>query len=251
MDIRLVMEGASSDCEPVVSGVPQGTVLGPVLFLLYINDLSDVAVHSTARLFADDCIVYRPIRNNDDTILLQNDLNNIAEWEFMWQMQFNIDKCFILRVGHPKHKLLHLYTLHNQNLSETDSAKYLGVTITSDLQWNQHINNITNKANSILGLLRRNLRIPSQTIKTHAYQSFESSKTKSVYICLGTLYCVRFLTIAFFTVCAILTYSPPGVLAFPCGIVCNSNTALLDLLDCTLSNIVVRRLYDLTLCKTL
>ena len=89
----------------------------------------------------------------------------------MWQMQFNIDKCFILRVGRPKHKLVHSYTLHNQNLSETDSAKYLGLAITSDLQWNQHINNVTNKANSILGLLRRNLRIPSQTIKTHAYQS--------------------------------------------------------------------------------
>ena len=56
----------------------------------------------------------------------------------MWQMQFNIDKCFILRVGRPKQKLLHLYTLHNQILSETDSAKYLGVTITSDLQSNQH-----------------------------------------------------------------------------------------------------------------
>ena len=125
----------------------------------------------TARLFADDCIIYRPIRNNDDAILLQNDLNKIAECEFMWQMQFNIDKCFILRVGRPKHKLLHLYTLHNQNLSETDSDKYVGVTITSDLQWNQHIYNITNKANSILGLLGRNLRIPSQTIKTHAYQS--------------------------------------------------------------------------------
>ena len=124
---RVVLEGASSDSEPVVSGVPQGTVLGPVLFLLYINDLPDVAVHSTARLFADDCIVYRPIRNNDDTILLQNDLNKIAEWEFMWQMQFNIDKCFILRVGRPKHKLVHVYTLHNQNLSETDSAKYLAV----------------------------------------------------------------------------------------------------------------------------
>ena len=52
----------------------------------------------------------------------------IAEWEFTWQMQFNIDKYFILRVGRPKHKLVHLYTLHNQNLSETDSAKYLGLT---------------------------------------------------------------------------------------------------------------------------
>ena len=129
----LSLVGLSPKCVQLISGVPQGTVLGPVLFLLYINDLPDVAVRSTARLFADDCIIYRPIRNNDDTILLQNDLNMMAEWEFMSQMQFNIDKCFILRVGRPKHKLLHLYTLHNQNLSETDSAKYLGVTITSYL----------------------------------------------------------------------------------------------------------------------
>ena len=112
------MEGASSDSEPVVSG----SAPRRVLFLQYINDLPDVAVHSTARLFADDCIIYRPIRNNDDTILLQNDLNKIAEWEFMWQMQFNIDKCLILRVGRPKHKLLHVYTIYNQNLFETDSA---------------------------------------------------------------------------------------------------------------------------------
>ena len=143
-----------------------------------------MAVHSTlstAHLFADDCIIHRPIRNNDDTILLQNDLNKIAEWEFMWQMQFNIDKCFILRVGCPKHKLLHLNTLHNQNLYETDSAKYLGVTIISNLQWNQHINNITNKANSILGLLCRNLRIPSQTIKTHAYQSLVKPHLEYIY----------------------------------------------------------------------
>ena len=99
----------------------------------------------------------------------------------MLQIQFNIDKCFILRVCRPKHKLLHFYTLHNQNLSEPDSAKYLGVTITSDLQWNQHINNITSKANSILGLLRRHLRIPSRTIKTHAYQSLVRPHASTVW----------------------------------------------------------------------
>ena len=162
----VVLEGASPDSEPVVSGVPQGTVLGHGLFLLYINDLPGVAVHSTARLFADDCIVYRPIRNNDDTFILQNDLNKIAEWELMWQMQFNIDKRFMLRVGRPKHKLEHVYTLHNQNLSETDSAKYLGLNYIGFTMEPAHY---TNKANSILGLLRRNLTIPSQTIKTHAY----------------------------------------------------------------------------------
>ena len=81
-----------------------------------------MAGHSTARLFADDCIIYCPISNNDDTIIRQDDLNRIAESKFMWQMQFNIDKCFSLRIGHPKHKLVHLYTLHNKKLSETDSA---------------------------------------------------------------------------------------------------------------------------------
>ena len=134
-----------------------------------------MAVHSTARLFADDCIVYRPIRNNDDTIILQNDLNKIAEWEFMWQMQFNIDKCFILRVGRPKHKLVHLYTLHNQNLSETDSAKYLGLIITSDLQWNQHINNITNKQtrHNFVG----EIRIFSVKIRINPYPSLHGRRS--------------------------------------------------------------------------
>ena len=137
MDIRLPLRQVPEGCsgrgiiclgtcrKPVVSGVPQGTVLGPVLFLMYINDLSDVTVHSTARLFADDCIIYRPTRNNEYTILLQNDLNKIAEWQLMWQMQFNIDKCFILRVGRPKHKLLHLYSLHNQNFLQPAPTRFV------------------------------------------------------------------------------------------------------------------------------
>ena len=70
-----------------------------------------------------------------------------------------------------------MYTLHNQHLSETDSVKYLGLTITSDLNGISTLTIITNKANSIIGLLRRNLRIPSQTIKTHAYQSLVGPTT--------------------------------------------------------------------------
>ena len=151
--------------------MPQGTVLGPILFLLYINDLPDGEVNSTARLFADDCIVYRSIRNVHDAILLQNDLNSIVEWELTWEMKFNIDKCFIMRSGRARQKSIHQYTLHDQPLVETESAKYLGITLTPDLKWNKHINNITNKANSMLGILRRNLRISSHTVKTHAYQA--------------------------------------------------------------------------------
>ena len=128
-------------------------------------------MNSTARLFADDCIVYRSIRNVHDAILLQNDLNSIAEWELRWEIQFNIDKCFIMRSGRARQKIIHQYTLHEQPLLETEADKYLGITLTPDLKWNKHINNITNKANSMFGILRRNLRISSHTVKTHAYQA--------------------------------------------------------------------------------
>jgi hypothetical protein len=82
---------------PVVSGVPQGSVLGPLLFLIFINDLP-VAVTSKTRLFADDCILYRQIYNHDDSITLQQDLDNLAAWEKMWGMQFHPEKCISLSV---------------------------------------------------------------------------------------------------------------------------------------------------------
>jgi hypothetical protein len=77
---------------PVISGVPQGTVLGPLLFLIFINDLPN-CVQSRIRLFADDCILYRNIRSNEDTIVLQDDLNKLADWEQKWGMDFHPDKC--------------------------------------------------------------------------------------------------------------------------------------------------------------
>ena len=85
----------------VLSGVPQGTVLGPILFLFYI-DLPDEVVNSTVQLFADDCIIYRPIRNKKDTDLLQSVLDAVGSWENTWLMQFNADKCFTMRTGKGK-----------------------------------------------------------------------------------------------------------------------------------------------------
>ena len=99
---RVVLDGASSDSAPVLSGVPQDTVLGPILFLIYINDLPDGVENSTVRLFADDCIIYRPIRNKKDTDLLQSDLDAVGSWENTRLMQFYADKCFIMRTGKSK-----------------------------------------------------------------------------------------------------------------------------------------------------
>ena len=94
---QVIVDGAASEKAPVISGVPQGTVLGPLLFLLFINDLPD-CVTSRTRLFADDCIVYRNQQTPEDCGKLQRDLVSLAQWESKWGMSFHPDKCNVLRV---------------------------------------------------------------------------------------------------------------------------------------------------------
>ena len=93
---KVILGNAHSSLVDVSSGVPQGTVLGPILFLIYIDDLPDCVRYSTIRLFADDCIIYRPIKSIEDTQLLQEDINAIAKWALSWLMKFNIPKCCCL-----------------------------------------------------------------------------------------------------------------------------------------------------------
>ena len=88
---QMVVNGESSTKEKVTSGVPQGTVLGPLLFLIYINDLSD-RVKSQIWLFADDSYLYRTINNPQDTVQLQQDLDELTKWENEWSMEFHPDK---------------------------------------------------------------------------------------------------------------------------------------------------------------
>ena len=89
---KVILDGVCSDPAPVLSGVPQGSVLGPILFLIFINDLPD-NINSTVRLFADDCLLYRNIRGSGDQQLLQDDLEKLALWEEAWLMKFNVAKC--------------------------------------------------------------------------------------------------------------------------------------------------------------
>ena len=94
---KVVLDGQASDPVPVLSGVPQGSVLGPVLFLIFINDLPD-NIKSSVRLFADDCVLYRNINSLADCQILQEDLNSLAQWETDWEMKFNVAKCHSMRV---------------------------------------------------------------------------------------------------------------------------------------------------------
>ena len=94
---QVINNGESSSKGKVISGVPQGTVLGPLLFLIYINDLSD-RVNSQIRLFADDSYLYKTIDTPQDTLQLQKDLDALTKWENEWSMEFHPDKCKILRI---------------------------------------------------------------------------------------------------------------------------------------------------------
>ena len=132
----MVLDGRASDPVPVLSGVPQGSVLGPVLFLIFINDLPD-NIMSSVRLFADDCVLYRNVKSPLDCQILQDELNSLAKWETDWQMKFNVSKCHLMRVTrlHPSRHIQFNYTLHQQTLEQVQSAKYLGLTAIDDLDW--------------------------------------------------------------------------------------------------------------------
>ena len=111
----VVLEGESSSEIPVNSGVPQGSVLGPLLFLLYINDLPE-NIHSQVRLFADDTAIYITINNHSDSDTLQQDLDTLQTWERLWDMDFNPSKCQVLHISKSRHPAQHIYMLHDRYL---------------------------------------------------------------------------------------------------------------------------------------
>ena len=154
-------------------GCPKGQSWS-LLFLLHINDLPSV-VDSQVRLFADNCFVYRPIRSEADQVPLQRDLSALELWGDTWDMHFNAIKCNIMRISRSSNPLTCMYSLCNHVLSEVDTAKYIGINLSSELSWSTHVSCVVSKANSTLGFLRRNLRKCPSKIKETAYLSLVRS----------------------------------------------------------------------------
>ena len=114
---QVVIDGERSRSCSVDSGVPQGTVLGPLLFLCHINDLPS-CVASQVRLFADVCLLYRSIKSINDQIQLQQDLQSLEKWATTRGMRFNATKCYLMTINRSKNPLTFDYTFDNHNLEK-------------------------------------------------------------------------------------------------------------------------------------
>ena len=147
--------------------VTQGSVLGPILFLVYINDLPD-EVRSRVRLFADDTALYLTMETEDDSSALQTDLDILSAWETRWDVKFNPSKRQVVHVTGSKKTD---YVLHGQVLESVPCARYLGDDISSGLTWNSHIDRVTANANRTRGFIRRNIKIKMPMIREAANNS--------------------------------------------------------------------------------
>ena len=166
---EVMLKGERSIRLPVTSGVPQGSVLGPVLFLIYINDIFDSVSESTLRLYADDALMYltmNPLNNE----LFQRDLDNLYQWAIVNGMSFNIKKCrSIFFSNHPCDGVRH--TLCGEQLERASSFVYLGVNLSGNFSFSEHIDNVILKANRSLGLLRRTLFHAPRELRLTAFKS--------------------------------------------------------------------------------
>jgi len=129
-------------------------------------------VKSTCRLFADDCLLYRSIATTDDIDIIQQDLYCLEQWANKWLMKFNTMKCVALTVTNKTHPIYSEYSLYNQKLELVSEAKYLGLTLDTNLNFNRHIDIICKKANSTLGFIRKNTYYCQRYVKADAYNTY-------------------------------------------------------------------------------
>ena len=162
--------------------MPQGSILGPVLLLCHINEIS-TNIQSTIRLYADDCVLYRPIISDQDNNALQSDLYTLCKWSDCWKLNFNVSKCKVMNMSRKRNPQQHSYYIDNNKLSTTGCEKYLGVTITDKLNWDGHCQDTYVKCNRMLGLIKRNFGKCSIDVLKKLYISL--IRTRLDYCCIA------------------------------------------------------------------
>ena len=156
---QVSVDGCKSQVFDVLSGVPQGSVLGPLLFIMYINVMIDKSGDANLFLYADDLKLYREIKSGEDCVTLQRDVDRLYDWTRYSLLEFHPDKCEALRLG-PKKKTENLpncyYAINDTRLKIVGKVKDLGIKFDAVLSFEDHIHDKVNKANALAGMIRRN-----------------------------------------------------------------------------------------------
>ena len=171
----VVVGGEQSPAVPVISGVPQGSVLGPLLFTIFINDvIHQVSPGSAMSLFADDMALYRPIRTTDDYHVLQSDITAIVDWINNLLLSLQPAKCCFMMLSRKKRPgPTPTLMIGDTPLACVSSVKYLGVQLTPDLSWSPHVSDICKKARRLIGLLyRRFYKNTDTSTLLHLFKTF-------------------------------------------------------------------------------
>ena len=155
---RVTLDGCTSEWLPVTSGVPQGSILGPLLFLIYVNDLPACLSPETAcAIFADDTKIFKQDDSCRDQEDVQKDIDRVISWGESWGLTFNKAKCTVLHITGHQDVVNYQYTINNQTLPTTEDMNDLGITVTPNFKWNLHISKITARAEKQLWMVIRAL----------------------------------------------------------------------------------------------
>ena len=169
---RVVLNGKCSNWATVSAGVPQGSVLGPLLFLIYINDIVD-NVHCDIKLFADDTSLFSVVRNNESSEELIRDLERLRLWSWQWKMHFNAEKTeeviFSTKRNNPLH---HPLELGNVEIDRKKEHKHIGMVLDSKLSFQSHIREAIHKARRGIGIIRYLSRYVSRNILDQVYKLY-------------------------------------------------------------------------------
>ena len=152
----VLLDGVQSDPLPVVSGVPQDSVLGPLLFLVYIIGATNTVLHGKIAMYADDIALYSFIKNPSDYTYLQRDITSLCSWLAINHLTLNLTKCCYMPFSRKHQQTLSDTNGNTHALARVDHYKYLGLNFSTDLSWSHHVGQICKKTRKLVGMLYRN-----------------------------------------------------------------------------------------------